>query len=126
MAENMMDRGRDFLTRQLGNAAGRTVVYMRSGVSSMLTAWVGRTLFAVNNPNAGAARVEWGERDYLILVASLVIGGVTVTPLKGDRITETIGGADVTFEIMSPSGEPAWRYSDVGRTLYRVHCKRVA
>jgi hypothetical protein len=69
--------------------------------------------------------VAWGERDYLIPVASLVIAGGPTTPKRGDRVTETIDGAPVTFELQTPPGEPEWRFSDQTRTVYRVHVKRV-
>lgn len=126
----LLQDGQAMLTQTLAAAAGVSVVYSRTvngvTVSTTLTAWVGRTLFAGSNDTNGA-RVEWGERDYLIPVASLKLNGVAVIPQKQtDRITETINGTPVVFELQTPTGEPVWRFSDQYRTLYRVHCKRVS
>ena len=67
------------------------------------------------------ARIEFGDRDYLITAADLTFG----EPALGDRITESIGSeGSRTFEVMTPNtGEPAWRYSDQGRTVWRIHTK---
>jgi hypothetical protein len=62
------------------------------------------------------------DRDYLIRAENLPFG----TPRDGDRITETVDGAELTFDVQRPfTGEPAWRWSDAQRTVYRIHCKRV-
>lgn len=121
---SLRSRGSAALTRRLQQSDGVTVTYTRGAESATLTAWVGSTLFARTLDEPGASVVR-GERDYLIPVASLVLGGST-TPQKGDRITETIGGAAVTFELQTPTGEPAWRYSDADRARYRVHMKKVS
>jgi hypothetical protein len=81
-------------------------------------AWVGRTVFSRLNREGGAA-VVFGDRDYLIPVAEL-----PNEPQRGDRITEVISGVEAVFEVVEPMGEPAWRYSDPGHTVYRVHTKK--
>lgn len=101
------------------------VAYQRraDGRVTVLTgaAWVGRTAFRRDpaGERTGAA-VVIGDRDYLIPVSAL-----PRAPERGDRVTETVGGRSVTFEVRAPAGEPAWRYADPGRTLYRVHCAEV-
>lgn len=119
----LLDRGMAMLNRRLGQAAGTAVTYTRGAtVVPLDDALVGRTAFVSNQQNA--ARVEWGDRDYLIPVASLVALG---EPADGDRIGETVNGTALVFEVMTPStGEPAWRYSDATRTVFRVHTKQVA
>ncbi len=96
------------------------VTYTRGNTTLPLSATVGRTLFVSNQLNR--ARAEWGERDYLFRAADL---GVLGEPEEGDRIGETIAGVPMTFELMAPGGEPAWRYSDSQRVQIRAHCKRV-
>lgn len=121
-----IQNGQGFLNRTLAEAAGVSVTYMRPGASqsATLAAWVGRTVFRqVPAPGQPGAQVIHGERDYLIPVASLVLGGVATVPARGDRITEAGVG---TFELLAPGGEPIWRYSDQTRTVFRVHCKRVS
>lgn len=122
---SLMSRGMSMLKSQLQSAAGVSVTYTRGAYSVSLTAVVGRTVFASNLQ--GAARIEFGDRDYLIEAADLILNSATVEPVKGDRITEVVNGATMVFEAMIPStGEPCWRYSDPARTILRIHCKRVS
>lgn len=110
-----------WLSTQLEYAAGVTVSYTRSDTTVSITAVVGQTL-DVSQANTGTL-TEYGERDYLIKATEITSLG---EPLIGDRITETLAGSSHVFEVMSPTnGEPAWRWSDAERTVYRVHCKRV-
>lgn len=120
----LRSRGAAALTRRQVAANAVTVTYTRGAQSATLEdVWIGNTLFARTLDEPGAS-VVWGERDYLIPVASLVLGGVAAQPARGDKITETINGVAVTFELQTPTGEPAWRYSDADRTRYRVHTKK--
>ena len=120
-----MSRAQAWLNSKMQTAAGVSIVYTRGAYTVDLTPWVGRTVFASNLE--GNARIEWGDRDYLITAAQLILNGSVVEPAVGDRITETVGGTSMAFEAMRPdTGEPCWRYSDPGRTLLRVHTKRVS
>lgn len=122
----LLTRAQAWLAGKMPTAAtpSGAVVYTRAaGGSVTLTgvAWVGNTAFR-RQANEGGAAVVWGDRDYLIPVSAL---GST-PPARGDRITETIGGTAVVFEVATPlPGEPDWRYSDPQRTTYRVHCVEV-
>ncbi len=121
---SLLTRGQTALIerQQVAAVSGNTISYQRGVQSIDLTniAWTGRTVFASNMDDA--ARIEFGDRDYLIPVANLTFG----EPQIGDRIAETVGSTIHTFEAMTPdTGEPAWRYSDQGRTVYRIHTKEV-
>lgn len=119
---NLFAKAKQWLPAAVQTAAGVTVTYARGVEQVTLTAVVGRTAFASNEQ--GAARVEFGDRDYLIAVADLVIGGRAVEPADGDTVTDADGQR---FEVKRPgTGEPAWRYSDPQRTTYRLHTKRTA
>lgn len=116
--------------QQVGAVTGNTITYTRKGgagtVDLTSKAWTGRTVFRRNQmSDLGAAAVVFGDRDYLIPVADLTVSGTTFEPIRGDRITETIGGTATVFEVISPVGEPEVRFSDPGRTVYRVHTKKV-
>lgn len=114
---NLFDKAKTWLPAMLQSAAGSTVSYRRGATSITLTAVIGQTVFSSNVE--GAARIERGDRDYLILVADLTLG----VPRIGDRITDANG---LVFEVQTPeTGEPAWRYSDPERAEYRLHMKRV-
>lgn len=103
--------------------AGAQVIYRRDA------AWV-----TIKNAVRGASRYETDSgdglkletvsEDFLIGASSLTLNGSTVEPKAGDTIEQELGGKRLTFEVMSPGGdEPAWRYSDAGRTQLRVHTK---
>lgn len=122
---NLIDRGMAALRSRMAAAHGRTVTYQRPGLSAPVTAWIGTATFT-NTLGAAGGRQEWGDRDYLIAVSELAAAGIG-EPAEGDRIVETVGGAQLVFEAVVPmNGEPAWRYSDQTRTIVRVHTKRVA
>jgi hypothetical protein len=124
----LLARGQAMLNRTFQGMEGVAVTYTRlvGGVerSVDLTAWRGNTLFAGLTEDVS---VQWGERDYLVLAADLVLPttGAT-TPHAGDRLTETVSGR--VYEVSSPdTGEPAWRPSDDRNdTRYRIHAKRVS
>lgn len=123
---NLLAKGQELLLRLMPRDAtpAGAISYVRKadpGNPINLTgiAWVGRTVFS-RLPNAAGASVVFGDRDYLIPVSEL-----PAEPEKGDRILETINGVEVKFEAQAPATEPAQRYSDPGRTVWRVHCKEV-
>lgn len=121
----LMQRGAEALIRRMKASAGVSVTYRRGGASAALTPWVGRTQFAREPTEPGGAAVVWGDRDYLLAVADLTAAGFGL-PQIGDRLTETIAGTEMTFEVVTPdTGEPEWRYSDQTRLIYRLHVKRV-
>lgn len=117
---NLFELARDWLPAQAQTAAAVSVTYSRGAETiTITTAVVGRTVFASNVE--GAARIEFGDRDYLIPVDDLTFG----VPAIGDRITETVDGTAKVFEVVTPdTGEPAWRYSDPQHTVWRIHVKQ--
>lgn len=124
----LMDRGLSMLTRNLKAAAGVTAIYTRGTYSVTLSGStsvvVGNTLFKLQDANG--LRMMWGERDYLIASADLILNGSATEPAENDRITETINGTSMTFEVLPiATSEPAWRWSDPSRSVYRIHVKRV-
>jgi hypothetical protein len=123
---NQRDRGQEALIRRQKAARGVTATYTRGATSVPLVVWDGRTLFSRQPTEPGGASAVWGDRDYLFAVADLAAAGIAGRPVDGDRITETIGGVALTFEIMTPeTGEDSVRHSDQTRTVWRVHTKRV-
>lgn len=61
-------------------------------------------------------------RDFFIDTKEYVIGGDLTEPQPDDQIDETIDGTVVTFQILPSAGEPN-RYSDMARTIWRIHTK---
>jgi len=122
----LLSRGLAKLRAALATGAGVSIRYVRGATSIEGTGWVGRTVFSQLPSAQGGAAVVFGDRDYLIPVAALTTLADPPTPIRGDRIEETIEGVECTFEVIAPGGEPPWRFSDPQRTLYRLHTKKVS
>jgi len=92
---------------------------------TITTAVIGKTVFASNSLQG--PRIEHGERDFLIPPGDYKLGpkGVACEPAEGDRFTSVENGVTYRWEVRPVPGEPAWRVTDGGRTMYRVHCQRV-
>jgi len=117
----MLADGQAALIARQQAAAGAPLTYARGAQTLAVTGWAGRQVYS--SQLEGGRRLEYGERDYLVAVADLVALG---DPAIGDRITETINGAAVVFEVATPTnGEPHARYSDQTRLLWRIHVKQV-
>lgn len=99
-----------------------TVTYTRRPNSYTLEEWHGRGM-EVNDLQTGA-RFRISEREFFLTVADMVAAGLD-EPRYGDRI-QRAGETDV-YEVLDPQtiGEPAWRFSDNERTIYRIHTKLV-
>lgn len=63
-------------------------------------------------------------REYLLPVSSVTLNGETHKPQKGDRITETIDGEAVIFEILPMAGLPAVE-PILEQERYRVRTNRI-
>lgn len=96
---------------------GTSVQYRQGDYSQIVTAIIGITS-EVGTALAGdsVVNVETKSRDYLIDVCELA-----VVPMKGDLIVETDGTKRFTYQVIRPDGEQPWRFSDPGRTRYRIH-----
>lgn len=121
---DLLQTGQEWLADQLKTHASREVVYVRGGEQVVVRATIGRTLLKLDDGHGGV-RIEWTDRDFLILAADLVLSGAPATPRRGDQIRETVGAVTQIFEVMAPGQEPPWRWSDPFRTLLRIHTKHV-
>jgi len=104
-------------------SSGRPVTYHRGTSSVEVTAMVGHT-DAASLDEYGVAETT-RLRDYMILVEDLILDGERVEPWQGDRIREREGGTVHVYGGMGPGGEPPWRYSGSGHSMYRVHTKHI-
>ena len=121
---DLLEAGQQWLAEQLQEHASRSVVYHRGADNIAVQATIGRTLLKLDD-GYGGVRMQWTDRDFLIPAADLVLNGSTVTPERGDRITETVGLNTSVFEVMAYGGEPPWRHSDPFGRLLRIHTKFV-
>ena len=114
---NLFGRAKSWLPATAKLAAGVTVTYTRGGTTVTVSAMQGRTVFA--SIQDGGPKIEFGDRDYLILATDLVLFG---EPAIGDRVVDT----GEVYEVLTPgTGEPAWRWSDPAHAMYRIHTKQV-
>lgn len=122
---NRFQRGQAHLVKRFLANAQITVRYHRKDAPTILIdVWPNETLFRVLDKEN--TRLEWGDRDYIIPVASLKINGILTEPAKTDWIEETFPQPHGIqfFMLSAPETEPIWRWDDLQRTAYRVHTKR--
>lgn len=122
---NLMARGMAAHIRRKKQTDGRTVTYSRGREAITLIVW----------PDAAESRrltldpvdtaVNVSDRTYVFAAADLVMGGTTVLPEKDDRITETINGEELAFELRVTPDNPGWNHFDNTRTMLIVRMKRV-
>ena len=116
---SMLSKGAEWLERQRHAYLTVDIEYQRDAVRLPLRATIGKTVFEVTDDYDRLVRIE--SRDFLVRASDLIFDNQVVTPQTGDLIHE----GDFTYEVMSPPGEPEWRYSDVNRQTIRVHTKQV-
>lgn len=109
--------------RMVANAS-QTVTYRRAAASVSISATLGSSMLRINDA-AGRSRVERTDRDFIVRSADLILSGSATTPARGDHIDLTIGGTIYRYDVMSPVGEPPWRYSDSHNKMMRIHTKYI-
>ncbi len=82
------------------------------GEASTIRAVVGRTVFRSTDVDGIWTRIETG--DCIVSKEQL-----SSEPQVGDEV-KFLGR---TYEVLAPSGEPCWRWSDAFHTAYRIHAK---
>ena len=121
---DLLRLGQQWLASKLKSHASSTVVYVRGANQVSVSATIGRTLMKLDD-GYGGIRMQWTDRDFLIAPLDLIIAGLAITSEPGDTILETVGTKVYTYEVNAPGGEPAWRWSDPHRSLYRIHTKEI-
>ena len=116
---SVMSKGADWLERQRHAHMSIAVEYQRGNSMLTLQATIGQTIFETTDDYGRITKIE--SRDFLIRACDLVIDGLITTPVAGDKIIE--GG--FVYEVMSPTGQPDLRYSDINRQTLRIHTKQV-
>ena len=118
---DLLETSSAWLDGQRKQFLSRTVTYARGEASAEVLATVGRTIFDVTD-SSGLLQ-QWQSRDFLIAAEDLAGFGL---PEGGDRITEAQGEQTFVYEVMAPSGETPWRWSDPYRKTLRIHTKQVS
>lgn len=111
----MIRSGIETLRDALTACAAVDAVYKPLGGGAVpIKAVAGRTVFRSTDANGMWTRFE--TRDFIV-----PRGLLPSEPQVGDEV-EFLGGA---YEVLSPNGEPAWRWSDPFKTAYRIHTKHI-
>lgn len=108
---DLLAQGAAWLEQQRTKHLATTVTYVRGAQSAAVLATLGRTKYQTDDGTA--VRVEFTDRDFLILAADLVLDGQPTEPERGDLIRE--GSRE--FEVLD------WRYSDPYRQTLRITTK---
>jgi hypothetical protein len=110
---DLLASGAAWLEQQRNKHLTTTVTYVRGEIELAVQATIGRTKYEADDGHV--VRVEFTDRDFLILAADLVPDGDVTEPQRGDLIRE----GPREFEILD------WRYSDPYRQTFRITTKEV-
>jgi hypothetical protein len=105
---NLLAQGAAWLEQQRTIHLTSNVMYVRGDVQVAVPATIGRTKYEADDGHV--VRVEFTDRDFLILAADLVLTGQPSEPQRGDVIRE----GNREFEVLD------WRYSDPYRVTLRI------
>lgn len=116
---NLLDQGAAWLLEQTQAAAGIAMTYQRGGDSQSVTAVRSSRAEIVNDENG----IPVQTRRHALVISASELG---FEPRAGDRITESIGGVDVTWEVLPPAeGEPSFTWWDRAQTAYLIDVTQV-
>jgi hypothetical protein len=102
------------------DVAGDDVQYWRGTQYVSLKAVPGTTEFPTDDVDA--ATVTYTSADWIFKVSELVIGGVAITPRRGDLVKKTVGSKTYVYEVLKDANQ-IFRFCDRERTRIRVHTK---
>lgn len=120
---DMLRAGLDWLDSVRNEHMTCTVTFARGESTVQVSATVGKTEYSQTDEYGIERRFE--TRDFLIRTADLQLDEKAVLPSVGDRITQTEGDKDYVYEVLSPGGEPHYRYCDPYMKTLRIHTKLV-
>lgn len=121
---DLLNTGLKWLEDQRHEHLTRQITYERGAESVTLLATIGKSDFEQIDEFGVVHRAQ--ARDFLVRAQDVAIGGSPTLPQAGDRIRETEGAVTYVHEVMSPAGQPPWRYSDAFRRTLRIHTKLVS
>lgn len=105
---DLLAQGAAWLEQQRTKHLTSNVMYVRGDVQVAVPATIGRTKYEADDGHV--VRIEFTDRDFLILAADLVLNGQPTEPQRGDLIRE----GNLEFEVLD------WRYSDPYRVTLRI------
>lgn len=107
---------------QIRSIVGKNVKYKRGTDYVWLNAARGNTFFRFEQEDN--IRIQYEEREFLIGVEDIVLGGSEVKPQRGDEIIEEYDNKTYSYTVIQTSAsDDVWAYSDSGKTTLRVFAK---
>ena len=107
---NLLAQGAAWLEQQRTKHLTTTVTYVRNDVQIAVPATIGRTKYEAEDGQV--VRIEFTDRDFLVLAADLVLNGQVTEPDRGDLIREGPREFEVTSDPsppIPPLAERSWR-----------------
>lgn len=112
---DLLDRGLAWLKAKREAHMAGPVIYSQGDTQLPVVASIGQGFFRLQDESGASFVMK--TRDFIIGSDAL-----TVTPKPGDTIEHN--GA--TYEVVSPGGEPSWRWCDPYHRSYRIHTQQVS
>ncbi len=109
----MLESGMAWLGAELGRCASAEVEYESQSGKFAVRAVVGRSEFEAESDYGTTVRIE--TVDFILPPDAL-----PEPPRRGD----TVSFRGSLYEVVQPSGEPEWRWTDPHRSAMRIHTKR--
>lgn len=119
----LFQRGGLWLADKRETAAGLAVTYQRGPLSVSVTSVPSWEDQKVIDSDGISTVIRY--RVYRFIATDLVLAGSVIVPREGDRIVETIGGEECTFEIVAPKQNAAARKTDQSGISTTVIAQRV-
>ena len=105
----------DWLSGEMFDNEGVSIVYSRGLTDLSITAVLGRTNWEAEDAEGTTVRAD--SPDFMVKATDL---GALTAPADGDEITYD----GRTFGVMSPGGANPWQWADgARRSVYRIHTK---
>jgi hypothetical protein len=122
---NLIANAQAWLVGKFRDHASVAAVYSRFRSATTVTCTVNVTLgrHAITESGAGVTVIA-SERELSIPIDELILDAVAAKPERGDKITLTINGELMTYEVMPVDRQHCFSH-DPGRNVYRVYCKRI-
>lgn len=101
----------------------QNVTYKRDWETIAVTATLGSTTYEIADEDG--LLIQAKSTDFLIAASALILGEGQVAPKLGDQIIRTVGGEDLTFEVLDLGGVGHYRPADQYGTVLRIHTKQI-
>lgn len=111
----------EILRDSIDSIGGVDILYSRAGDDVTVLATVGST--STEEATDDDALVRGSVRDFIVKKSLLILSTVTVSPAKGDRITDADGNI---FEVLPLGSDGVARDSGDSGYVWRIHTKKVA